>query len=109
MPWYEWVFSGIGVFGLGLLLAFWRKSKRKGEATLTAQAAKVMDSPVASGSGITQTVTATHHHYYGQAPPPPKLQGSSEICRIIPTACRFTEVQRIGHSEFTERSGISTY
>jgi len=63
------------VFGLGWLLTFWRKSKRKSETTLTAQGAKVTDSPVASGSGIVQEVGTTHHHYYGgqhhkQAPLP---------------------------------------
>jgi hypothetical protein len=66
MNWWEWVFSGIGVFAVGWLLQRWFKSSDR-TATLTAQGAKVSGSPVASGTGITQTVNETHN-YYTQPP-----------------------------------------
>jgi hypothetical protein len=62
MNWWEWVFSGIGVFIAGLFIQRWLKSSDQ-KAGLTAQGAKVSGSPVASGTGITQTITETHHHY----------------------------------------------
>ena len=62
MNWWEWVFSGIGVFVLGLFLRRWLKSSDQ-RASLNAQGAKVSGSPVASGTGVTQTVIETHHHY----------------------------------------------
>jgi len=63
MNWWEWVFSGIGVLIVGLLLQRWLKSSSEHKSSLTAQGAKVTASPVASGTGITQTITETHHHY----------------------------------------------
>jgi hypothetical protein len=63
MNWWEWVFSGIGVFVVGLFAQRWLKSSSERKATLTAQGAKVSGSPVASGTGITQTISETHHHY----------------------------------------------
>jgi hypothetical protein len=65
MNWWEWVFSGIGVFIIGLLGQRWLKSSER-RASLTAQGARVSGSPVASGTGITQTITETHHHNYPQ-------------------------------------------
>lgn len=67
MNWWEWVFSGIGASVVILFLQRWLRSSPKHKSSLTAQGAKVSGSPVASGSGITQTVTETHHHY----PEPP--------------------------------------
>jgi len=62
MNWWEWAFSGIGVFIVGLFIQ--RRLKSSGpKAGLNAQGAKVSGSPVASGTGITQTITETHHHY----------------------------------------------
>jgi hypothetical protein len=61
MNWWEWVFSGIGVFVIGLFLQRWLKSSDR-TATLTAQGAKVSGSPVASGTGITQNVNEIHYH-----------------------------------------------
>ena len=60
MNWWEWVFSGIGVLGLGLLIEWLRRRSRSSgqQATITAQSAKVTDSPVASGTGITQNVNS---------------------------------------------------
>src|SRR5260370_23967451 len=60
MNWWEWVFSGIGVLTLGLLIEWLRTRSRSSgqEATITAQGAKVSDSPVASGTGITQNVNS---------------------------------------------------
>jgi hypothetical protein len=57
MNWWEWVFSGIGVLIIGFFLERWRRSSQR-KAILTAQGAKVTNSPVASGSGIIQTVNS---------------------------------------------------
>jgi hypothetical protein len=72
MNWWEWVFSGVGVLALGLLIEWLRRRSRSSgqEAAITAQGARVSDSPVASGSGITQTIGDTHHHHYPPAAPP---------------------------------------
>src|SRR5262250_1979442 len=59
---WEWVFSGIGVFIAGVFIQRWLKSSDQ-KAGLTAKGAKVSGSPVASGTGITQTITETYHHY----------------------------------------------
>jgi hypothetical protein len=58
MNWWEWVFSGIGVLIVVFFLERLRRSSSQHNAVLTAQGAKVTDSPVASGSGITQTVNS---------------------------------------------------
>src|SRR6266404_4951280 len=76
MNWWEWVFSGVGVLGLGSLIEWFRRRSRSSgqEATITAQGARVSDSPVASGSGITQTVNSPTVHFnfpQQQAPPVP--------------------------------------
>jgi hypothetical protein len=60
---YQWIFSGIGVLILGLLIERWRRSskgqpKKENSAALTAQGAKVTASPVASGSNISQKVNS---------------------------------------------------
>src|ERR1700680_15172 len=69
MNWWEWVFSGVGVLALGLLIEWSRKRSRSSgqKAEITAQGARVSNSPVASGSEITQTIGDTHHHYYPPA------------------------------------------
>src|SRR6267142_3184958 len=55
MSWWEWVFSGIGVTALKDWIQ--GKSKPNG-ASLNAQGARVDNSPVASGSHISQTVNS---------------------------------------------------
>jgi hypothetical protein len=60
---WEWVFSGIGAFVVGLFARHWLRSSSERKATLMAQGGKVSGSPVASGTGITQTISETHHHY----------------------------------------------
>jgi hypothetical protein len=69
MNWWEWVFSGVGVSAALLVIQWWtRRSRSSGhDAAITAQGARVSDSPVASGSDIVQTVT---HNYYPPAVPP---------------------------------------
>lgn len=74
MKWWEWVFSGIGVLALALFIEWLRRRSRSSSpqsASITAQGAKVTHSPVASGSGITQTISETHHHHYPASPAPP--------------------------------------
>jgi hypothetical protein len=69
MHWYEWVFSGIGVLILGYFVQSWTRSGEGKKAKLMAEGAKVTHSPVASGSGITQSINETHHHHYGPSVP----------------------------------------
>jgi hypothetical protein len=122
MNWWEWVFSGIGVLILGLLLEWWRRRSHQSghDATLTAQGAKVSDSPVASGSGITQVVMETHdiHHHYPLATPPPTApttqsepvhvpQESTPSSKIIVTATRVLGVIQVGRSKWSD--GNSDY
>src|ERR1700739_4853067 len=60
MNWGEWVFSGVGVLGLGLFIEWLRRRLHSWgqQATITTQGAKVSESPVASGTGITQNVNS---------------------------------------------------
>lgn len=83
MNWWEWVFSGIGVFIIGLLIQRWFKSSSEREARLTAQGAKVSGSPVASGSGITQTINETHHHHYPQPPQQPTPSPQNQLAASL--------------------------
>jgi hypothetical protein len=55
MGWWEWVFSGIGVSALKDWI---RGNPKQSGASLNAQGAKVVDSPVASGSNITQNINS---------------------------------------------------
>jgi hypothetical protein len=59
---YKWLFDGIGataiIAGLGFIGRRIMKDRQKPDAALTAQGAHVSNSPVASGSGITQTVNS---------------------------------------------------
>jgi hypothetical protein len=71
-----WLFDGVGGAALIALLGLmWKRFKpkdRANESVLTAQAAKVDRSPVASGKDITQNISETHHHHYpGPILPPP--------------------------------------
>jgi hypothetical protein len=61
MKWWEWVFSGIGVLALAFFIEWLRRRSHSSppqSASITAQNAKVSDSPVASGTGITQNVNS---------------------------------------------------
>jgi hypothetical protein len=73
MPWYEWVFSGIGVFGLGLLVTWWKKSKKQNKSSIEAHGGKVSDSPVATGTGHKQNVNETNI-YIGGSPSLPSVE-----------------------------------
>jgi hypothetical protein len=80
MNWWEWVFSGIGVLGVSAFIEWLRRRSRLSQhAGIDAKGAKVANSPVASGSDITQNIGDTHYHY----PPPstPPLEGSEpKVC-----------------------------
>ena len=78
------------------------------------------DSPVASGSGITQVVMETHdtHHHYPSATPPPNAptprlepvqipQESTPSSKIIVTAVRVIGVIQVGRSKWSD--GNSEY
>jgi hypothetical protein len=56
MSWWEWVFSGVGVLALGLIIE-WVRRRSHGDG-ITAQGAKVSESPVASGTGNIQRVNS---------------------------------------------------
>jgi hypothetical protein len=77
MNWWEWIFSGIGVFVTGLFIQRWLKSSDQ-RAGLNAQGAKVSGSPVASGTGITQTISETHHHYSQPVGQPPQFESDKK-------------------------------
>jgi hypothetical protein len=59
---YKWLFDGIGALVvmavLGYVVRRILQDRQNGTAALTAQGAKVMNSPVASGFGITQTINS---------------------------------------------------
>jgi hypothetical protein len=79
MNWWEWVFSGVGVFGLGLLVTWLSRRSRSGQETaITAQGGKVSDSPVTTGSGNTQLVNSPTNIYlpYPQPIPPQPITRS---------------------------------
>jgi hypothetical protein len=83
MNWWEWVFSGIGVFVLGLFAHLWLKSSSERKATLAAQGAKVSGSPVASGTGITQNVNSPTIHVNLSEPLKPKPTQSAGNLEIV--------------------------
>jgi hypothetical protein len=62
MSWWEWVFSGVGPFGIGWLDKLLRK-KPTPSAAVTVQGGKIDRSIVASGRGIQQKVEFHEHHY----------------------------------------------
>jgi hypothetical protein len=59
---YKWLFDGVAgaavVAVIGWLFHHFSQGRQRGTAALTAQGAKVTNSPVASGSGITQTINS---------------------------------------------------
>jgi hypothetical protein len=70
---WKMLFEGIGGAALVSIIGylckrfFWPQPPSGHVAGLTAQGARVSDSPVASGSDITQTIGGTHHHYHSPA------------------------------------------
>jgi hypothetical protein len=92
MSWWEWVFSGIGVLVVGLFVQRWLKSSDR-KAIFNAQGAKVSGSPVASGTGITQTISETHYHY---------AQATSESPRSDKIYDRQVESLLLIHSKLEE-------
>jgi len=58
---YKWLFDGVAGASLLAVIGYVMhrfRGSRQGNAVLTAQGANVVDSPVASGSGITQTINS---------------------------------------------------
>ena len=75
------------MLALGLLIEWLRRRSHSAEtdAAITAQGARVSDSPVASGSGITQTIGDTHHHHYPPvAAPPPQVSKQQPASELSP-------------------------
>src|SRR5271169_180561 len=72
MNWWEWVFSGVGVLAVTLIIEWIRRGARPSghEAMLTAQGARVSDSPVASGSNISQKINSPTLNVSLPAPTP---------------------------------------
>lgn len=117
MNWWEWVFSGIGVFIVGLFLQRWLKSSSEHKSNLTAQGAKVIASPVASGTGITQTISETHHHHYPQpaqalpttlaqaqpVAPAPTTPNQRPLPNIILTSNYVARVSQVEYGVWSER------
>jgi hypothetical protein len=113
MNWWEWVFSGIGALALGLFIDWLRRRSRSSgrEAALTAQGAKVSDSPVASGSGINQSIEHHTHHHYGTlatAPPQEAQRPAEPVARQRPlpntvlTGCYVGMVSQIQNGVWSE-------
>jgi hypothetical protein len=90
MNWWEWVFSGVGVLALGLLIGWLRRPARPSgpAAAITAQGAKVSDSPIASGSGVTQNIGDTHNYYYPPVAVPPPAIDPAQAAEIKPARHR---------------------
>jgi|SRR6267378_329016 len=72
---FTWLFDGVGGAALialvGLVWKWFRSKEQPTGPALTAQGARVESSPVASGSGINQTIGDTHHHHYPPTAVPP--------------------------------------
>ena len=85
---YQWLFDGVGGAVVIALIGFgyrrWKKSPNypAPSSTLTAQGAKVANSPVASGAGITQNVNSpTVHIHLAQTAARPTLNVEiREVC-----------------------------
>lgn len=78
---YKWLFDGIGgaavIAAIGYFIHRFLGSRDQGSAALTAQGSKVINSPVVSGSGITQTInspTTTMNVLTGSATPSTPLR-----------------------------------
>jgi hypothetical protein len=93
---WKLLFDGVGGAAAVAIIGYvckrwlWPQPPEQG-ANLTAQGASVHESPVASGSGITQTIGDTHNHFYPLAsaaavestppspPPQPRLDESASL------------------------------
>ena len=103
---YKWLFDGVG--GL-LLLAVLRylvrrilkrpQHHREVTAALSAQGGKVMNSPVASGSGITQTINSPTINLSVPIPVPDRTEEINSCdfwLEFHPTGSRFMRIQNSG-------------
>jgi hypothetical protein len=111
---YNWLFDGIGALlvmaVLGYLVRRILRNRQKGSAALTAQGAKVMNSPVASGSNNTQTVHAPTIHAqtvnYGHvpvapqpAPPPPKAKTHKVLPNVQYIGAQTISIRQDWHNQ----------
>lgn len=85
---YQWIFSGIGVLVVSLLLRRWLSQKGdrdKTKSTAEVKNSPLTSSPLASGSNITQTVNAPIIHLnIGQAAAAPPAPMSPNIQPPVP-------------------------
>lgn len=124
MNWYEWVFSGIGVAIIVYLIQWWVRSEKKEGGTLTAQGAKVIGSPVASGENINQQVTAPviqhadnvniGHPAPAQPVPRPAPEAAVPVAtrprrplpNMVMTGARVCRVTQIDHGVWTDHPNL---
>jgi hypothetical protein len=100
---YKWLFDGVG--GLVLLAVVGyvlrrilkrRRDRQKDTAVLNAQGAKVMNSPVASGSDITQVVNSPTTTINVSVPEPTAEQGCDFWLGFHPTGSRALGIKNSG-------------
>jgi hypothetical protein len=100
---YKWLFDGIGGLVLMAVLGYLlrrilKRSRDRRERTvaLNAQGAKVANSPVASGPGITQTVNSPTTTINFSVPEPRAEQSCDFWLEFQPTGSRFLSIQNSG-------------
>jgi len=99
---YKWLFDGvagaavIAVIGYVVHRLLGSQDRQQGAAALTAQGAKVTNSPVASGSGITQTINSPTTTINFSVPEPTTEQGCDFWLSFDPRGSRPLLIQNSG-------------